>query len=68
MSTDEDLGRLGTVHACWRYPVKSLQGAQAEQLVIEPSGVGGDRTHAVIDPSTGATLASSSSIDIDLMR
>ena len=53
----EDPAALGSVAACWRYPVKSLQGAPAEQLVIDQSGVGGDRTHAVIDPATGHLLS-----------
>lgn len=57
MSDSGDTVPLGTVAACWRYPVKSLQGAQAERLVIDPSGVGGDRTHAVIDPETGNLLS-----------
>jgi uncharacterized protein YcbX len=57
MSPVEDTRTIGSVSACWRYPVKSLQGAQADRLVIDPSGVGGDRTHAVIDPATGHLLS-----------
>jgi hypothetical protein len=57
MSASENPRSIGTVQACWRYPVKSLQGGQAEQLVIDPSGVGGDRTHAVIDPESGNLLS-----------
>ncbi|MCU1369413.1 MAG: domain containing protein [Ilumatobacteraceae bacterium] len=57
MAPDETSAPIGTVSACWRYPVKSLQGSTAEQLVIDPSGVGGDRTHAVIDPESGHLLS-----------
>lgn len=47
----------GSVAACWRYPVKSLQGGRADQLVIDPTGAVGDRTHAVIDPESGHLLS-----------
>lgn len=57
MASIEDTGPIGTVGACWRYPVKSLQGTTATQLVVDPSGVLGDRTHAVIDPETGHLLS-----------
>ncbi|HWJ62435.1 MAG TPA: MOSC domain-containing protein [Acidimicrobiales bacterium] len=57
MGPTEDTAPLGTLAACWRYPVKSLQGGQAEHLVIGPSGVDGDRTHAVIDPESGHLLS-----------
>lgn len=57
MSAIEDTPSLGRLAACWRYPVKSLQGGQTEHLVIGPSGVDGDRTHAVIDPGSGHLLS-----------
>lgn len=57
MVSIEDPRSVGTVAACWRYPVKSLQGGRAERLIIGPSGVDGDRTHAVIDPETGYLLS-----------
>jgi uncharacterized protein YcbX len=57
MSLREDTPTLGTLGACWRYPVKSLQGGETEHLVIGPSGVDGDRTHAVIDPVSGHLLS-----------
>lgn len=46
----------GTVTGCWRYPVKSMQGLAEEALEIGPGGVVGDRTRAVVDPSTGHIL------------
>ncbi len=57
MASIEDTGPIGTVGACWRYPVKSLQGATADRLVVDPSGVVGDRSHAVIDPARGHLLS-----------
>jgi uncharacterized protein YcbX len=57
MAAVDDPSTIGTLAACWRYPVKSMQGGQAEQLVIDASGVGGDRSHAVIDPATGHLLS-----------
>jgi len=41
------------VAACWRYPVKSLQGHQLDLLQVGPDGVVGDRRWAVIDDTDG---------------
>jgi uncharacterized protein YcbX len=41
----------GTVEALWRYPVKSMQGEQLDELMIETCGVSGDRRFALRDPS-----------------
>ncbi|HWJ97351.1 MAG TPA: MOSC domain-containing protein [Acidimicrobiales bacterium] len=57
MSSRTGTATLGTLVDCWRYPVKSLQGGRTEHLVIGPSGVDGDRTHAVIDPGSGHLLS-----------
>ena len=40
---------LGTVQACWRYPVKSMQGLSVDHLQLFERGVGGDRARALID-------------------
>ncbi|WP_426573506.1 MOSC domain-containing protein [Aquihabitans sp. McL0605] len=48
---------IGSVAACWRYPVKSLQGFPAARVSIEAPGVRGDREHAVIDTETGHLLS-----------
>lgn len=45
---------LGTVARCWRYPVKSFQGVEPDELTITVSGVVGDRTHGLLDRSVGA--------------
>jgi uncharacterized protein YcbX len=41
------------VTACWRYPVKSLQGHEVDDLQIAAQGVLGDRRWAVIDDADG---------------
>jgi uncharacterized protein YcbX len=48
---------LGTVSQLWRYPVKSMQGAQADELRITATGVEGDRQWALIDEATGRVLS-----------
>jgi len=40
----------------WRYPVKSLQGEQLTEAVIDDSGVRGDRTWGVRDGDSGKVL------------
>lgn len=57
MSATGDTPPLGAVAACWRYPVKSMQGSTADALVVDPAGVGGDRMHALVDPATGHLLS-----------
>jgi uncharacterized protein YcbX len=48
---------IGTVAACWRYPVKSMQGVMVDELVVTPSGVRDDRHHAVVETSSGRVLS-----------
>jgi uncharacterized protein YcbX len=57
MTSIPDGAAIGTVTACWRYPVKSFQGFTTDRLEIDPSGVGGDRLHAVVDTETGHLLS-----------
>ncbi len=40
---------IGAVDQCWRYPVKSMQGSQVDQLDVEMFGVRGDRYRALMD-------------------
>jgi uncharacterized protein len=47
---------LGTVTQLWRFPVKSLQGDRADELVLGPAGPEGDRQWGVIDAATGKVL------------
>jgi len=43
---------VGVVAACWRYPVKSLQGLEAEHIEIGRAGVVGDREWGFLDKAT----------------
>lgn len=51
---------LGHIAQCWRYPVKSMQGATADRLRIGSHGVAGDRAHALVDVATGRVLSAKS--------
>jgi uncharacterized protein YcbX len=42
--------------AIWRYPVKSLQGEQVSEAVLDSNGLRGDRCWAVRDENTGKML------------
>jgi uncharacterized protein YcbX len=44
----------GTVAGLWRWPVKSLAGEPLEAARFGPSGMAGDRAHAVLDHHKGA--------------
>jgi uncharacterized protein YcbX len=44
---------IGTIRAIMRYPVKSMLGETLDGCDLGVSGVDGDRTHALVDPSTG---------------
>ena len=41
--------KVGTVKALWRFPVKSMQGEQLDELHITSRGVVGDRAWALRD-------------------
>lgn len=43
----------GSVAALWRYPVKSMLGEQLSEAEVSERGLYGDRTHAVVDATTG---------------
>ena len=51
---------LGHVAQCWRYPVKSMQGAAVDAVGIGSHGVAGDRAHALQDVATGRVLSAKS--------
>jgi uncharacterized protein YcbX len=48
---------LGTVSHLWRYPVKSMQGAPADEVRVGVTGIEGDRQWALIDEDTGRVLS-----------
>lgn len=52
--------QIGQVAQCWRYPVKSMQGARVDAVGIGTHGVAGDRAHALQDVATGKVLSAKS--------
>jgi uncharacterized protein YcbX len=48
---------VGTVAQLWRYPVKSMQGAQADVLELTADGVVGDRRWGLLEADTGHVLS-----------
>jgi MOSC domain-containing protein len=48
---------VGTVAACRRYPVKSLQGVEADHIEIGATGVVGDRQWGFLDHATGKLMS-----------
>ena len=44
------------LEAIWRYPVKSLQGEQLSDVVLDTSGLSGDRCWGIRDETTGKIL------------
>jgi uncharacterized protein len=44
---------VGTIGAIMRFPVKSMLGESLNECEIVAGGLDGDRTHALVDPSTG---------------
>jgi uncharacterized protein len=50
-------GRIGTVAALWRYPVKSMQGESLERSPAGGRGLAGDRRWAVIDAETDKVVS-----------
>ncbi len=47
---------LGTVSAVWVYPVKSLAGTSVDTAQVSSTGLEGDRTHSVVDASSGERI------------
>ena len=56
--------QVGVVAQLWRYPVKSFQGEQVEQLDLGPGGAAGDRTLAVVDPAARKVLSAKRYADL----
>lgn len=48
---------VGTVAQLWRYPVKSFQGEQVDELTVGSGGAIGDRKLAVVDPAARKVLS-----------
>src|SRR5262245_39121941 len=56
--------QVGTVAQLWRYPVKSFQGEQVDELTIAPGGSAGDRILAVVDPAAEKVLSAKRHADL----
>jgi uncharacterized protein len=54
----------GRVLECWRYPVKSMQGARVDGVTIGARGVEGDRGYALLDATSGRILSAKSVKDL----
>jgi len=52
--------RIGSVAALWRFPVKSMQGEQLQEVAVTDHGVLGDRAYALIDAETGKVASAKS--------
>src|SRR5438477_10632102 len=48
---------MASVTQLWRYPVKSMQGAQFESGQLGVSGFDGDRRWGVVDEESGKVLS-----------
>ena len=58
------MSEVGTVAQLWRYPVKSFQGEQVDELTIAPGGSPGDRILAVVDPAAEKVLSAKRYADL----
>lgn len=51
---------VGNIDALWRFPVKSFQGEQLDQLYFGKEGILGDRAYALLDKETGKVVSAKS--------
>src|SRR5262249_5932174 len=51
---------VGSVAELWRFPVKSMQGEQLEDVQITARGLVGDRAYALIEAETGKVVSAKS--------
>ncbi|HJY81011.1 MAG TPA: MOSC N-terminal beta barrel domain-containing protein [Candidatus Binatia bacterium] len=51
---------VGSVAALWRFPVKSMQGEQLQEVEVTERGVVGDRAYALIEADTGKVVSAKS--------
>lgn len=52
--------RVGSVAELWRFPVKSMQGEQLDEVTVTSRGVLGDRAFALVDKETGKVASAKS--------
>jgi uncharacterized protein YcbX len=46
-----------SIRGLWHYPVKSMQGEEADELELGPGGVPGDRAYGFLDVETGRLVS-----------
>jgi len=51
---------VGSVAELWRFPVKSMNGEQLQEVTVTKQGVLGDRAYALIDAETGKVVSAKS--------
>src|SRR5262249_30461185 len=51
---------VGSVAELWRFPVKSMQGEQLQEVTVTERGGLGDRAYALIDTATGKVASAKS--------
>ncbi|MBK9166456.1 MAG: MOSC domain-containing protein [Bryobacterales bacterium] len=54
------MAKLGSVAELWRFPVKSMQGEQVQEITVTGQGMLGDRAYALIDVETGKVASAKS--------
>ena len=52
-TASKGLASVGSVASLWRYPVKSMMGEELDASHVTERGLLGDRTRALVDPTTG---------------
>ena len=48
--------QTGTIASIWRFPVKSFEGEQLDQVELEPHGLLGDRAYALVEKESGKVV------------
>jgi uncharacterized protein len=48
---------VGRVAEIWRYPVQSMRGEQLREILVDGTGVPGDREYGVVDPEIGEVVS-----------
>ncbi len=51
--SEQSTDHTGTVRSLWRYAVKSMNGEELDEALVNDGGILGDRAYAVIDQSNG---------------
>ena len=60
MSSNTTGGAVGSIAGLWRFPVKSMQGEQLQEIELTANGVLGDRAYALIDTDTDRVVSAKS--------